>query len=322
MKSTFAFILISLILIAGISSCGPSAKEKEAYRIADNTREADSMALVMAHQQRVADSTAKGSGDMNKLDLKTKAPTEKKFIKTAETKFLVGNVRKASDKIEDLAAKYSGYITFSRLQNAENFGSRINISKDSVLVCRQITVENHIELRIPNENIDSMVRELNTLILFLDYRIVKLDEVTFNILANQKATDRLAEYDSRQKKHIDTKPSKLKETTKAEENLLSAQMAADKLSVENMQLADKVKYCDLTIDIYQKPFNYRQVLVSNNVDSFRPSLFHRVLDALNDGWIVLEYFLVFLCQIWWLLLIGAVTSITIMVYQKRKRIKH
>jgi len=316
MKNLYYLIAKTLFLVILISSCGPSAKEKESKRIADDTRVADSMALIIANQQRVADSTAKGSGDMNKLDLTTKAPPEKKFIKTAETKFLVGNVRKASDKIEDMAAKYSGYLTFSQLQNAENFESRINISKDSILVCRQITVENHIELRIPNEHIDSMVRELNKLILFLDYRIVKLDEVTFNILANQKATQRLAEYDSRQKKHIDTKPSKLKETTNAEENLLTAQMAADKLSVENLQIADKVKYCNLTIDIYQKPFNYRQVIASNNVDSYRPGLFHRILDALNDGWIVLEYIIVFLFEIWWLSLIAIIVFIAFRMFRK------
>jgi hypothetical protein len=54
---------IALVLVIGavafMSSCGPSAKEKEAKRIADSTRVADSMALVQAHQQRIADSIAK-----------------------------------------------------------------------------------------------------------------------------------------------------------------------------------------------------------------------------------------------------------------------
>ena len=54
---------LTLILVIGVvalmSSCGPSAKEKEAKRIADSTRVADSMTLVQAQQQRVADSIAK-----------------------------------------------------------------------------------------------------------------------------------------------------------------------------------------------------------------------------------------------------------------------
>jgi hypothetical protein len=53
-----AFILV-IAVVAFMTSCGPSAKEKEAKRIADSTRVADSMAMVMAQQQRTADSIAK-----------------------------------------------------------------------------------------------------------------------------------------------------------------------------------------------------------------------------------------------------------------------
>ena len=62
---------LALILVIGavafMSSCGPSAKEKEAKRIADSTRVADSMALVQANQQRVADSIAKVQAAQKKV---------------------------------------------------------------------------------------------------------------------------------------------------------------------------------------------------------------------------------------------------------------
>jgi len=256
---------------------------------------------------------------MNELNLATKTPAEKKFIKTAETKFLVGNVRKASDKIEDLAAKYSGYLTYSHLQNQESDQSRMELSRDSVLISKQIIVENQIELRIPNENLDSLVRELNKLILFLDYRIVKMDEITFNLLANQKASERLKNYETRQKKHIDTKASKLKETTNAEENVLNRQNQADQLEVENLELADQVKYCRLTIFIYQKPIYYKEIQVLLNTESSRPNIFSRILSALVDGWIIVEYILVFLFRIWWLFAILAIGGITVIVLKRRKK---
>jgi len=53
---------LAVILVIGavalVSSCGPSAKEKEAKRVADSTRAADSIAMVQAHQKRIADSIA------------------------------------------------------------------------------------------------------------------------------------------------------------------------------------------------------------------------------------------------------------------------
>jgi len=54
--------LATLLVIGAVAfmySCGPSAKELEETRIADSIRVADSMAMVMAEQQRVADSVAK-----------------------------------------------------------------------------------------------------------------------------------------------------------------------------------------------------------------------------------------------------------------------
>jgi hypothetical protein len=158
-------------------------------------------------------------------------------------------------------------------------------------------------LRIPNENLDSLVRELNKLILFLDYRIVKMDEISFALLANQKAADRLNEYATRQKVHIDTKGNKLKETNAVEENMLDRQIQSDKLQVENLAFADQVKYCTLTILIYQKPFLYKETQVLLNSASFRAKLSTRLLEALVEGWIMFEYFLVFLFRIWWLLVL-------------------
>jgi len=54
--------LASILVIAAVAfmtSCGPSAKEIEAKRIADSVKLADSMAMVHAQQQKVADSIAK-----------------------------------------------------------------------------------------------------------------------------------------------------------------------------------------------------------------------------------------------------------------------
>ena len=277
-----------------LTGCGPSAKEFEEKRVADSVGVADSLAM--------------RQGEMSELNLSTRTPAEKKFIKTAETQFLVNNVRTASEKIEDLTVKYSGYLTYSNLQNRERDFFRQEISRDSVVISKKIVVENNIVLRIPNENLDSLVRDLNKLILFLDYRIIKMDEISFAYLANQKTTDRLKDYESRQKEHIDTKGGKLKETTAAEESRLDRQIQSDKLQVENLALADQVKYCTLTIMIYQKPFLFKETEVLLNTDSYRANLSTRILDALVDGWIMFEYFLVFLFRIWWLfvLVIGGI----------------
>jgi starvation-inducible outer membrane lipoprotein len=65
MKKIATVLVIAAIAL--MSACGPSAKEKEAKRIADSARVADSMAMVQAQQQRIADSIAKVQAAQKKV---------------------------------------------------------------------------------------------------------------------------------------------------------------------------------------------------------------------------------------------------------------
>jgi hypothetical protein len=56
MKKLATLMVASAVVL--VSACGPSAKEKEAKRLADSIRVADCLAMVMAQKQRVADSIA------------------------------------------------------------------------------------------------------------------------------------------------------------------------------------------------------------------------------------------------------------------------
>ena len=290
MNRTLFFILTPIFLGILLTNCSRPVKEMEEKRVADSVGVADQL----AGQNAVS----------NELSLTTRTPADKKFIKTAETKFMVGNVRKATEQIEDMTVKYSGYLIYSDLRNRENNFTRTVISRDSVVISREIIVENQMVLKIPNETLDSMVRKLNRIILFLDYRIIKMDEVSFDILANQKAAERLKEFEQRQKKHIDTKEGRLKETTNAEESVLERQNQEDYLAMKNLALADQVNYCTLTVFIYQKPVFYRETQGLLNTDSLRPNLFSRIGDAITDGWIIFEHIIVFLFRIWWLFAIA------------------
>jgi hypothetical protein len=63
--------LATLLVVGAVAfmySCGPSAKELEEKRIADSIRVADSLAMVQAEQQRIADSIAKAADEKKKAD--------------------------------------------------------------------------------------------------------------------------------------------------------------------------------------------------------------------------------------------------------------
>jgi hypothetical protein len=63
--------LATLLVVGAVAlmyACGPSAKELEDKRIADSIRVADSLAMVQAEQQRIADSIAKAQEEKRIAD--------------------------------------------------------------------------------------------------------------------------------------------------------------------------------------------------------------------------------------------------------------
>lgn len=287
MKNNF---LVGLIICLIMTNCGPGANQLELQRMDDSTIRTDSSAKIPALA--------------NHIDLNSKTPSDKKFIKTAELKFKVNNVLFATESIEDITVKFGGYMTFSNLQNRHENSKNARLSRDSILISKQIVVVNKIQLRVPNERLDSFIRELNPLIVFFDYRVIKLSDVTLQYALNQKKTDRLQKYEQRQSQHIDNKPSKLKETTTAEDNLLERQNQADDLQVKSMALDDQVKYCNLIIEIYQKPIIVKEVIADfDYVSDAKPNFFIRIGDSIVQGWWILEEVVLFLIKIWGIVLL-------------------
>jgi len=279
-------IACAIVLISGCSSSAERSKYCADSLMKDSFVK-DSIAKVMAAEEAKL------------TDTHTNTPADRKFIKTAELKFCVRNVLYATEKTEDLTAKYGGYMIYSNLVNRLENSERANISRDSILISKQIIVENQLQLRIPTQNLDSFVRSLKPLVTFLDYRIIKLNDVTLQYISNQKKTDRLQNYEKRQAQHIDSKSAKLHETSNAEDILLEHQNQADEIKLQSLSLDDQVKYCTVTIDIYQEPIIAKKVIADFNYVSYvKPGFGARVWDSVVQGWNILAEVVVFLVKIW------------------------
>ena len=252
------------------------------------------------------------------LKLNTNTPEGRKFIRTADVRFKVKNVVSATEQIEDMATSYGGFITYSDLENSQENIESTKISRDSILVTRQVVVQNSMVLRVPNERLDSLVRQFNKLITYLDYRIIKMDDVTLQFVANRMRSQRLNTYTKRQAGHIDNRGKKLGESSNAEDRMLDRQLQSDEVSVHTMSLADQVNYCTINLTIYQEAIVIKSIKPNfQYVAASKPNILSRIGDALIQGWWILEEIIVFLVKIWGVLLVmGAIAFLAI--YLKRK----
>ena len=105
MKKLATLLLAGAVVV--LYSCGPSAKEKEAKRIADSTRVADSITKVQMEQKRIADSIAKVQEEKRKMDSIAHEDSVKKHLikPKKEAKKPAAKPEKKAKKVEKKVKK-------------------------------------------------------------------------------------------------------------------------------------------------------------------------------------------------------------------------
>jgi len=292
MKSTK--IILGLGLAISLFGCGRADHEQmESRAMADSTSNAF-----------ISSSAAVENGK----------DTTRRFIRTADLKFKVKSVIKSTYDIENITNRQGGFVTFTNLTSNINNVTNTAVSADSSLETTYYTVTNSITLRVPNTKLDTTLKEISNNIDYLDYRVIKAEDVALQILSNNLTQKRSAKNEERLTNAIDNRGKKLNETTVAEEILLSKQEQADNAKISNLSLTDQIKFSTINLSIYQRQTIKRE-LISNdkNIDAYEPSFGNKILEALKFGWDILETFIVFLTKLWGLFLFAIVVYF---VYKK------
>ncbi|MFV8376545.1 DUF4349 domain-containing protein [Flavobacterium sp. LB1P71] len=238
----------------------------------------------------------------------------RKFIRTADLKFKVKNVPQSTYAIENATNKFGGYVTYTNLQSTISDQIGTKISQDSILETTKFSVENNIIIRVPNTKLDTLIKVIAKQIAFLDYRLIKADDVSIQMIKNQFIQTRKENHRKRLEKAIDTKGKKLNDITIAESDLEDQQEQNDSSKIENISLQDQVNFSTLKLEIYQ-PESLKQEKIANTKDKsdYQTNIGIEILDALKNGWYMLKEIIVFIFNLWAILLIGTVGFI---VYKK------
>lgn len=242
----------------------------------------------------------------------------RKFLRTADLKFKVKNVAKSTGVIEDATTRFGGFVTYTNLQSTINDEDRTKVSPDSTLVTTKFTVENSMTIRVPNTQLDTVIKTIANQIGFLHYRVIKADDVTLQMLSNKMAQKRSASTEKRIATAIDTKGKKLNQVIDAEENLDAKKEANDAKTLENLSLKDQVNFSTLTLLVYQDQ-TVKQEMIANekSVNAYRPNIGLQVWDSIKTGWFVLENIISFVVLLWPFALIGALGFLGYKKYLKK-----
>jgi hypothetical protein len=231
--------------------------------------------------------------------------SNRKFVRTADVKFKVKNVAKSTYAIEDATTKFGGFVTYTNLQSNIHSENRTKVSQDSTLVTTKYKVDNNITIRIPNTKMDTVIKTIAKQIHFLDFRIIKADDVSLQMLSNELAQKRSNSSEKRLENAIDSKGKKLNQIVKAEETLDAKKEQNDASKLQNLSLQDQVNFSTLTLNIYQDE-SIKQEMVANekSINAYRPNIGLQIWDSIKTGWFMLENIISFLVVLWPFILIG------------------
>lgn len=267
--------------------------------------------------EAAADSTAVASTISSNAAVEKKE-SNRKFVRTADLKFKVKNVAKSTYAIENIVSKNGGFVTFTDLKSNINEKSETKISQDSTLETTRLTVDNTITLRVPNTQLDTVLKSMVNQIAFLDSRLIKADDVSLQLLSNKMAQKRLTSHQKRLEKGIDTKGKKLNDITNAEDKVLGRKTESDESVLQNLSLEDRVNYSTVTLYLYQRE-SVLQEMVANekSINAYRPHIGLQIWDSLKTGWFMFEAIIAFIMQLWALLLIAVLGILAYRKYVKK-----
>ncbi|ESU28274.1 hypothetical protein FLJC2902T_16220 [Flavobacterium limnosediminis JC2902] len=232
--------------------------------------------------------------------------SNRKFIRTADIKFKVKNVAQSTYVIENATTKFGGFVTYTNLQSEILERNETKVSQDSTLESIKYQVKNDITIRVPNTKLDTVIKSIAKQINYLDYRVIKADDVSLQLLANQMAQNRSGNHEKRVENAIDTKGKKLNTIIDAEENLDAKKEQNDNSKLQNLSLKDQVNFSTLTLQIYQNEAVKHEMLANEkSINAYRPHIGLMLWDSVKTGWYFLENIIAFIVQLWGFILILA-----------------
>lgn len=315
MKKTLSIVVFTLIVSFIFVSCGQSDKKKE------NSKSPETLKKEIALDKEAEESVSMDSIASPKEEIMTSTAAKvsgvdslRKFVRTAELEFKVANVFKSTHKIEDLTKSFGGFTTISNLNSEIKNSHTYSISQDSSVEITEFVVKANLTVRVPKANLDTFLRSIAPMIVFINKRNVSAHDIQLDILESELAQ-------LRNQTFVEETKAAPVNSTNGRVAALSAQADADAAKIERLMMLDKVEYSTVTIDIYQNSEVRYEKNANQNKDLFTPGFGERLWSSIKVGFIIIEELFLFFVKMWGLIVVGLIIFIATRFIIKRYKKK-
>jgi hypothetical protein len=212
---------------------------------------------------------------------------QKKIIRNGELRFQVSDIDSTTEKIEELTRRFNGYISSSNLTSSFD------------------QTENDVMIKVPAENFDAAVREIEKVAVFMNNRNITTKDVTAEYIDLQSRLKTKLEVKERYEDILRNKAKTVEDVLKAEEQIGSLQEEIEASEGRLRYISNQVAYSAIHLSYYQ------QITVKQQPLAVRHNFFLDVGNRFKDGWEIVKQLLLALISIWPLLILGLVIFILV-----------
>jgi hypothetical protein len=219
-----------------------------------------------------------------------------KLIKTLNYKFEVESVNKTSEAIEVAVKKYPAYIS------------------DSKMRLENPLLENDITIRVQNEFFQDLVKDIDPLAKFVNYRTITTDDVAKEFVDLESRLKTKREVEQRYAEILRKKAGTITELLEAEQKIGELHEEIEATISRINYLKDQVSYSTINLEFYQTiTQQIAEVETNSTVKEFK--------EALSTGWNGIVSLALVLTYIWPLLVVGIITGVFYWL-KKRRSLTH
>jgi len=250
----------------------------------------------------------------------TQTQDGRRFIRTASVAFSVRDVYRSALSIEDLVAKYGGFVERNDIRSEVN-GTRSHVRRDGVRVeLTTYALQGTLTVRVPSERTQEFLRALAGQIEFLDTRSFEATDAQFDLLRQQLAFARHQDAQERLAQ-VASAPGRTGEKTDAVSAHADAQAQRDEATVARAELEDRIAFARIGLALHQAPQLRRTERPDLEIAMRRegPGFFARIGDALAEGWRLALDVIVGLVYLWPMWLAAALAVFGLRAWRRRRR---
>lgn len=276
--------MIFLCLLLLFAGCGTNQVEKASVDIFEKAVDATVVKTASQNSQQP---------QMPK-DLYSNGKT--KLIKTLNYRFEVENVTKTTEAIEVAVKKYPAYIS------------------DSKMRLENPLLENEITIRVQNEFFHDLVKDIDPLGKFVNYRTITTEDVAKEFVDLESRLKTKREVEQRYAEILRKQAGTITELLEAEQKIGDLHEEIEATVSRINYLKDQVGYSTINVEFYQTiTQQIAEVETGPTGKDFR--------EALSAGWNGIISFAIVLAYIWPLVALGIITG-TFFWFKKKRELAH